>query len=147
MAFSSAAPLEKWSPTVVSQPNRVRSMTPRAKHGWWCCLHGKVWPEKKGPQLAGCVMCHHHVIGIQMGMPLFLLHSISIFYHFWSFQAFFSTAIVTSASRIWNRSQVECHGGWHDEGFRPTVFCQDLQPGAGRVTWHHSVNVKWVSWG
>lgn len=71
MAFSSAAPLEKWSPTVVSQPNRVRSMMPRAKHGWWCCLHGKVWPEKKGPQLTGCVMCHHHVIGIQMGLPLF----------------------------------------------------------------------------
>lgn len=87
--------------------------------------------------------CHWHSDG---PAPL-LLHSISISYHFWSFQVFFSTAIVTSASRIWNRSQVECHGGWHDEGFRPTVFCQDLQPGAGRVTWHHLVNVKWVSWG
>ena len=46
MDFSSAAPLEKWSPTAVSQPNQVRSMIARAKHGLWWCLHGKV-PEKK----------------------------------------------------------------------------------------------------
>lgn len=37
-------------------------------------------------------MCHHYDIGIQMGP--FLLHSIIISYHFWSFQFFFSTAIV-----------------------------------------------------